>query len=93
MKSHIQKNYTEKELIDDAINQWNKLIVRRKRSLSTRVFNRCKNLGLRSTQFQLDDLKKTPNTLLPFPELDHQQTVESWIDGINLFKEEYYIKD
>ncbi len=81
-----EQTYTEEMAMDDAINEYEKLIRRKIKGLKTKVINGCCSKGLRALKLQFEWLEKHPNTELPIPELDYKETVFAWGDGIKQFE-------
>ncbi len=83
-----EKVYTESEALEYAFNEYSKLIKRKMKGLSTRVYNGCSSKGLIAMKIQCKWLAEHPNTLLPVEELDHEETVSAWFTGITNYEEE-----
>jgi len=82
-----EKTYTEQDAEEFAQNEWSKLIKRKMKGLSTRVFNGCSSKGLAAMKIQCKWLAAHPNTLLPVEEIDHEETVQAWFTGITDYEE------
>lgn len=81
-----EKVYTEEMAEEYAIKQYEAMIRRKQKSLRTKIMNNIKERGLPPYEIQYEFLKNNPNTELPFPELDHRETVIAWREAIAEYK-------